>query len=73
MLARGQINFDHNKRMVFSPELCQYLLKILYPQKTGSLHLKSGQATHREHVLSEINVISKGKFECPGVSSREIT
>lgn len=41
--------------MAFSPALYQYLLKISYLQKTGSLHLKSGQATHREYVLSERN------------------
>jgi len=61
VLAQSQIDFEHNERMVFSPAVCQYLLKISYLQKTGSLHVKSGQATHREHVLSEINVHFKRK------------
>lgn len=71
MLAWGQINFEHNKRIAFSPALCQYFLKISYLQKTGSLHLKSGQATHREHVLSEINVhFKKGSLSDLGLAAK---
>lgn len=70
MLAQGQINFEYNKRMVFSPGLCQYHLKMSYLQMTGSLHLKSGQAAHREHVLSEM-FISKENLSDLGVSRRD--
>lgn len=70
---RGQINFEHNERMAFSPALCQYLLKISYLQKTGSLHLKSGRLPVESTYYLKEMFISKGKFEWLGVSSSNVS